>query len=174
MSELSELPVNQEAPEFTLLDMEGNPHNLHDYLGQIVVLNFWSAECPWSKRSDEEVLQYLHKWKAGVQYLPIASNANESQEIIRNEAAARQLPLMLHDTDQRVADLYQAITTPHIFVIDADGILRYKGAINDITFRQPEATVNYLYNAVEALLAGNSPDPLETPAYGCTIVRAAP
>jgi hypothetical protein len=72
-----------------------------------------------------------------------------------------------------VADLYQALTTPHVFVIDRDGILRYAGAVDDVSFRQRRPTRFYLDEAVEALLDGQLPAVAETPAYGCTIVREA-
>jgi len=168
------LQINQKAPDFTLPDMGGVTHSLNNYVGKIVILNFWSAECPWSQRSDEKIITYLPDWDRGVQYLPIASNANESRDLILSVANTRQLPLMLHDPEHQVADLYGAITTPHLFVIDTDGLLRYQGAFNDVTFRQPEPTMNYLHLAVDALRARSSPDPAETPAYGCTIVRAIP
>ena len=61
------LQIDQKAPDFTLLDMDGNPHSLRDYKGQVVILNFWSAECPWSRRSDEQIIQYLPNWDMGVQ-----------------------------------------------------------------------------------------------------------
>ncbi|MGW8224089.1 MAG: redoxin domain-containing protein [Anaerolineales bacterium] len=168
------LNTNQTAPDFSLPDLDGNPHTLHDYEGRIVILNFWSAECPWSQRSDGKIIEYLEDWGRKVQYLPIASNANEDLEVIRTQAASRQLPLVLHDPDHHVADLYGAITTPHLFVIDQAGILRYQGAFDDVKFRQPKPTLNYLQLAVEALCAGSRPDPAEAPAYGCTIVRALP
>jgi hypothetical protein len=73
-----------------------------------------------------------------------------------------------------VADQYVALTTPHFFVIDEQGILRYQGALDDVTFRKPTPTHNYLHDAVEAVVAGARPQPAETPAYGCAIVRFAP
>ena len=174
MDNLSLLHTGQKAPDFSLLDLDGNAHSLSDYQGQIVVLNFWSAECPWSQRSDERIIDFLPDWDPGVQYLPIASNANESHDLIQSVVDTRQLPLMLHDPDHEVADLYGGITTPHLYAIDAAGILRYQGAFNDVTFRQPEPTTNYLHLAVEALRSGTVPDPAETSAFGCTIVRALP
>ena len=174
MDQLSPLQINQEAPDFTLLDLEGKIYSLRDYQGQIVIMNFWSAECPWSQRSDAQIIDYLASWKTGVQYLPIASNANENRELIESVVKIRQLPLMLHDPEQQVADLYGASTTPHLFAIDAEGFLRYQGAFNDVTFRQPEPTIPYLYQAVEALRSDSSPETAETPPYGCTIVRALP
>jgi citrate synthase len=67
--------------------------------------------------------------------------------------------------------LYEAVTTPHTFVVDRDGILRYRGAVDDVTFRNREATRFFLEEVVEALLDGHLPTLTETPAYGCTIVR---
>jgi hypothetical protein len=76
----------------------------------------------------------------------------------------------LHDSQGLVAE-HGAQTTPHLFLIDPGGFLRYQGAFDDVTFRQRTPTQAYLYQAVEALLAGRLPDPAETPAYGCAIVR---
>ncbi len=113
-------------------------------------------------------------WGHAVQYLPIASNVNESQELIANVASTRDLTLLLHDVDHKVADLYGAITTPHMFVIDAQGILRYQGAFDDVTFRQRTPTQNYLHMAVEAIQGDKLPEPDRTSPYGCTVVRATP
>jgi peroxiredoxin len=167
------LENGHKTPDFTLTDLNNIPHSLADYMGQIVILNFWSAECPWSTRADEIILEYLQKWGEAVHYLPIAANMNESREFITNEAETRKLLLLLLDEDHQVADLYGGTTTPHIFVIDAEGILRYQGALDDVTFRQRTPTFNYLELAVEAILSGLQPDPARTDTYGCTIVRAS-
>lgn len=174
MENQSPVEVNQKAPGFILPDLDGNSHSLADYQGRIVILNFWSAECPWSQRADEKIIPHLDKWDSEVQYLPIASNANESLESILSQVKARQLPLMLHDSAHNVADLYGASTTPHLFVLDEHGILRYQGAVDDVTFRKQSPSLDYLSMAVDALRTGSSPNPAETPAYGCTIVRELP
>jgi len=70
-----------------------------------------------------------------------------------------------------VADLYQAQTTPHVYVIDREGILRYRGAVDDMTFRKRIPTRFFLDEAIESLLEGRSPSLTESPAYGCAIVR---
>jgi len=101
----------------------------------------------------------------------IASNANEPIDLLKQAASSRSLPVVLHDKDQTAADLYGALTTPHFFVVDRKGALRYQGALNDITFRQREPTMNYLRPAVEALFSGVHPNPSKTSPYGCTIVR---
>jgi hypothetical protein len=75
------------------------------------------------------------------------------------------------DSDHIVADLYEALITPHVFILDCEGILRYRGAVDDVTFRRREATRFFVQEAVDALLNGHLPELKETPAYGCTIVR---
>lgn len=164
---------NTAAPEFSLHDLNGNLHTLNDYQGRIVVINFWSAECPWSARTDREILEFLQGKSGSVVLLSIASNVNEKLEIILSEASDRGLPLILLDEENRVADLYGAITTPHIFVIDAQGRLQYQGAFDDVTFRKRTPSQRYMAEAVEALLRGETPDPVETLSYGCAIVRVS-
>lgn len=168
------IETGQPAPEFQLPDLRSNLHALEDARGRILVLNFWSAECPWAERADEELLAYLDEWGGEVLLWPIASNANEPEELLRETAGRRGLPLVLHDPDHRVADLYGAQTTPHLFVIDGEGILRYQGALNDLSFRKRIPEQFYLRDAVQAVLAGETPDPAQTPPYGCSLVRYNP
>jgi peroxiredoxin len=159
------------APDFSLYDLNGELHALKDYLGHIVVINFWSAECPWSARADEQINEILQDISNSVVLLSIASNVNEKLDKISSEASNRSLPLVLLDENNRVADLYGAITTPHIFVIDAKGVLQYQGALDDVTFRNRTPTQHYFSEAVKALLRGDTPNPVEIASYGCTIVR---
>jgi peroxiredoxin len=161
------------APEFLLRDLDGHPHALSHFHGRVVVLNFWSAECPWSLRADEALAGWRREWGSAVEWVSIASNANETVDELRVEAEKRELPLVLHDPEREVADLYGAETTPHFFVVDPDGVLRYTGALDDVTFRQPEPTRHFLKEAVDAVLAGEAPELASTPAYGCTIVYYA-
>jgi hypothetical protein len=104
----------------------------------------------------------------------IACNADEPLEEMRREAETRGLPIVLSDPLARVADLYRAEATPQFFLVDAEGLLRYRGALDDTTMRQLDPTVNYLDQAVRALLAGRRPQPAETHSYGCAIVRRTP
>jgi len=103
--------------------------------------------------------------------LSVAANRNESVQMFEEAAKTRRISRVLIDAEHRVADLYEAVTTPHAFVVDREGILRYRGAVDDVTFRQRKATRFFLEEAVEALLEGRLPELQETPAYGCTIVR---
>lgn len=165
------IQTGQPAPLFQLPDLNEKKHSLRDYRQRIVVLNFWSAECPWSERVDLELLPLLKEWGPKVALISIASNLNESRELIAAAAAARRLPLVLLDANAGLADAYGAQITPHFFVIDGVGMVRYQGAFDDVTFQQRTPTQNYLAPAVQALLAGNKPDPDQTPSFGCAIVR---
>jgi hypothetical protein len=120
---------------------------------------------------DGELVPALAGWGGAVALLPIASNDNESEDHLCQVSRARGLSPVLFDAGQKVADLYEAVTTPHFYVVDREGFLRYRGAFDDVTFRQRKPTQGYLIPAVEALLAGRLPEIAETPTFGCTIVR---
>jgi peroxiredoxin len=163
--------INQPAPNFELPDLNGKLHRLSEYRGRIVIVNFWSCECPHSERTDKAILSMFVQWQDDVSMLTIASNRNETPSALREAAESRRLPNVLQDANGSVANLFDAQTTPHVFVMDRDGILRYCGAVDDVTFRQRKPTRFFLDEAVECLLAGQLPTLTESPAYGCAIVR---
>jgi peroxiredoxin len=168
-----QLELNGPAPEFTLPDLDGRIHMLSDYRGRIVIVNFWSAECPHSDRFDADITTRLAHWGVDVALLSIASNANEPDGMLAAVARQRKIPVVLRDAGQMVAGRYGALTTPHAFLIDRQGILRYRGAVDDVSFRQREPTRFYLREAVEAVLADQLPEVPEVQPFGCTIVRYA-
>ena len=165
------MEINHPASDFELPDLNGNVHRLSDYRGRIVIVNFWSCECPHSERTDKAIISMFVQWQDDVTMLTIASNRNESVEALQEAAESRRLPTVLWDADCAAADLFDAQTTPHVFVIDREGILRYRGAVDDVSFRQRKPTRFFLDEAVESLLAGQLPTLTESPAYGCAIVR---
>lgn len=168
------VPNDQPAPLFTLPALDGSLYRLESTRGCVLILNFWSAECPWSERADRELGAFLAEWDDELKLWSIASNANEHDDLLVQVSRERGLPLVLRDAQQQVADQYGALTTPHFFLVDLQGLLRYQGALDDITFRQRAPTRFYLRQAVEVVLAGRKPDPALTPPYGCTIVRYQP
>ena len=163
--------LNEPAPDFELPDLDGKLHRLNDYRGKIVIVNFWSCECPHSERTDRSTMACLVQWGSEVEMLSIAANRSESISSVAEAANARCLPRVLIDAEHVVADLYEAVATPHVFVVDRDGSLRYRGAVDDVTFRNRQASRFFLEEAAEALLEGHLPTLTETPAYGCAIVR---
>ena len=163
--------MNQPVADFSLPDQSGQVHSLSDYHGKIVIVNFWSAECPWSERADKSLVTLCNRFPGQVVLLPIASNANESDEMVNEAIRQRGISLVLRDAGCGLADLWQALTTPHTFVIDQSGILRYRGAVDDVTFRNRTPAQFYIEEALKALMNDYLPDVQETPPYGCAIVR---
>ena len=162
--------INHPVPDFELPAIDGRLYRLSDSRGKIVIVNFWSCECPQSERTDKAILSALIQWR-DVVMLTIASNRNESAEAIEAIAKVRQLPAVLLDQNCRVADQLEAQTTPHVFVLDREGILRYRGAVDNLAFRKRLPPRFFLGEAVESLLEGKLPAMVESPAYGCSIVR---
>jgi peroxiredoxin len=165
------MQLNHPAPDFELPDLHRKLHKLSDYRGRVVIVNFWSAECPHSERTDRLMIDSLVRWGEKVLLLSVASNRSEPAQMLGEAAKARRLPIVLIDAKQVVADLYEAAATPHAFVIDGEGILRYRGAVDDTRFRQPKPARFYLEEVIEALLDGLKPPIEETLAFGCAIVR---
>lgn len=163
--------VGAPAPDFVLQDLNGRAFRLTDQRGRIMVLTFWSAECPHSERGDEILAGLRAEWGDSVRVWRVASNNNEDEESLKRTALRRGVGPVLRDAGQSIADRYGARTTPHLFVIDKGGVLRYAGAPDDISFRQRVATRDYLGDVVRDLLQGRSPEPASTAPYGCAIVR---
>ncbi len=166
------MQINRPTPNIALKRLEGGDYSLKKDSGKIVIINFWSAECPHAARVDLSLAPLLRQWGEKVQLLQIASNGNEPPEMLRTAAKERSAPgILLHDAEHLAADLYEATNTPHIFVLDTEGLLQYHGAYDDVAFRQRVATRNYVQEAVDALLAGSKPQVKSVPPFGCTIVR---
>ncbi|HEY5118243.1 MAG TPA: redoxin domain-containing protein [Anaerolineales bacterium] len=159
------------APAFSLPDLTGRINKLEAYRGQLVLLYFWSAVCPWSERADREIAKWPSSLASAAVILRLAMNADEGTDLVRGEAAKRFQGIVLLDSDRNVTDAYGAQLTPEFFLLDPGGRMRYHGALDDATFRRPAPTRPYLENALRALLAGGKPDPADTPLYGCAIVR---
>jgi hypothetical protein len=165
--------INQPAPDFSLPDLLGTQHRLSEGRGRIAVLNFWSAECPWVERVDLVLLPALASWGPAVALLTVAANAHESDALLAEASRERGLPFVLRGSPE-VLDAYAVEITPQFVVIDRDGIVRYTGAFDDVTFRKRLAERQYLPEAVAGLLAGRLPEPARTQPYGCAVVRRMP
>ena len=165
------MEINHPAPDFELPDIEGKVHHISDYLGKIVIINFWSCECPHSERTDKAIMAMSVQWRDAVVILSVAANRSENIEALKTAADTRRLPTILVDSQCFVADLYEAQTAPLVYVIDRAGILRYRGAVDDVTFRKKVPSRFFLDEVVESLFEGRLPAVTESPAHGCTIVR---
>jgi hypothetical protein len=170
------------APDFRGTDSTGVQHTLSQYRGKFVVLEWANQGCPYDGKhylsGNMESLQ--RQWTAkGVVWLSVISSAQGQQGYVTPAEENSYLKTMhaaptaaILDPAGTVARLYQAKTTPHIFVIDPTGKLVYQGAIDDKpTTDQADlkGARNYLNEALTAAMAGK-PVPTEvTRPYGCSV-----
>ncbi len=175
--------VGKPAPDFTLTDLTGKEHKLSDFKGKVVVLEWTNPGCPIvQKHYNSHNMQGTQTLAAadGVVWLSInsASYAGAQGNLENSAAAAWQKKMgatttgYLRDSNGKVGHLYGATATPHVFVIKADGVLAYKGAIDSIPSGDerdiPKAT-NYVKAALGAIKAGKPIEKPATQAYGCAI-----
>ncbi len=178
----AEAKVGEAAPDFTLTDVLGNEHSLSDYEGQFVVLEWINHGCPFVRKfydvGEMQRLQEKYTDK-GVVWLAICSSKPGSQGYYTPEDAARvseekeaKHTAYLYDAPGDVGRLYGAQVTPHMYVIDPDGILIYQGAIDSIRSANPEdieRAENYVVSALTEAKAGEEVSTPTTRPYGCTV-----
>jgi peroxiredoxin len=179
---VDEPQVGQPAPDFGTIDSQGRMRHLADYRGKVVVLEWTNADCPFTRKHYEsgnmQSLQSLAR-DHGVVWLSVISSAPGKQGYV-DGSAADQLSKTRHavptavllDPSGSVGRLYHAKTTPHMFVIDAQGELRYMGGIDSI----PTADASDIPKAEpylkEAMLAVVDNQPVAhsvTRPYGCSV-----
>ena len=166
--------LGQPAPDFELQDLGGNKIKLSANQGKAVMIHFWSAHCPFVMRYEERLNKIAMDYRdKGVTVFGIASNINETPDQIKQTTAERKLIYaLLLDPDHQVADNYGAITTPHVFMINKEGILVYEGSVDDQGWSEKNpVTKNYAREALDAVLAGRPVPNPETKTFGCTIKR---
>lgn len=174
--------VGAAAPEFSVTDIDGKTHRLADYKGKVVVLEWTNPECPFvGKHYGSGNLPALQRGASGdgVVWLAINSGRAGAQGDLDNAEAAAWLKShqaepagYVRDTDGRLGRLYGAKTTPHLFVIGADGTLVYSGAIDSIRSASVEdigRATNYVKVTLAALKAGRPVEKPATQPYGCGV-----
>ena len=168
--------IGQPAPDFELRGADGKTYKLADFKDKVVVLEWISKDCPWSVRACPNLIKTADRYaEQGVVWLAVDSSKNHTAEQNAKYSQKKKLPYpILMDADGTVGRLYQARTTPHMFIIDK-GTLAYAGAHdNQAPGKKPKGeTRNYVAEALDALLAGKAVPVAETQSYGCTVKYAA-
>ncbi len=170
------------APDFTAQDLDGKTVNLKALRGKYVVLEWHNKGCPFVvKHYGSGNLQALQaKWTGkGVAWLSIVSSGEGKQGFVTPEEARADVAdthsavtAMVLDKDARIAKLYSAKCTPHMFVIDPKGRLIYNGALDDHATADPAdipGSLNYVDQALAESLAGKRVSVPTTRPYGCGI-----
>jgi peroxiredoxin len=167
-------PARKVAPDFTLTDQKGNIVKLSDFKGNVVVLEWTNPDCPFVQRHYKAgTMAVLAKVYAarGVVWLAINSTYYMDRAKDADWAEKQQIAYpVLGDHDGKVGKAYGAKSSPHMFVIDAQGNIAYQGAIdNDASGEKKEGVVNYVAQALNAVLAGKPVAITETKSYGCSV-----
>jgi peroxiredoxin len=173
--------VGKPAPDFTAKDINGKIHKLSDYKGKIVVLEAYNLDCPFCanhfKTGAMQELQGEMTGK-GIVWLMVNSvnpknKSHRAPEKAKQEWTAQKMKATawLDDGSGEIGKLYGMKTTPHMFVINKDGVLVYQGAIDDqpIPEGDPRKAKNYVRTAVSALIEGKPVTVKQTKSYGCPV-----
>jgi peroxiredoxin len=168
--------IGSEAPAFELPDTEGASWSVPGSdAAPATVLVFTCNHCPYALAWQDRVAQVARDYaERGVRVLAINSNdadryPRDSYEAMQRRVAAEDWPMpYLHDAGQNVAHAYDAKTTPHVFVLDSAGRLRYNGA-PDADYDDPGQRAQWLRDALDAVLEGTEPARKETRPVGCSI-----
>ena len=170
------LPLGSLAPNFNLEGVDGKRNSLESFSkSTALVVVFTCNHCPYSQAYEDRMIAIQRDYAGkGVQLVAINSNDDKAypedgypEMVKRAKQKGFNFPY-LRDPDQKAAEAYVAVCTPHVFAFDKDRKLRYKGRIDDS--RDPShVKSNDLRNALDDMLAGRSVREAETRPFGCSI-----
>ena len=170
------------APDVPAVDADGRRRTLKDFLGKVVVLEWTSSECPYSRKHyDSGTMQRLQQAAVadGTIWLTVSSSAPGREGYFTPKTArawrarvGNHATAILLDGDGKLGRAYAARATPHMFIIDRAGRLAYMGGIDDRPFADPESLKGakpYVALALADLKAGRPVATPVTPPYGCSV-----
>ena len=167
--------IGEPAPDFVLEDWSGRRIGLTGHAGDIVVLEWINPDCPFVQRHYKEgtMARLAAKYAdRGVAWLAINSTHYMGRGGNQRWAEQYELPYpILEDRRGMVGRLYQAKTTPHVFIIDREGVLVYAGAIDNdpAGVKPPDERVNFVDRALTEMAAGQPVTIPESKPYGCSV-----
>lgn len=172
--------VGEQAPDFTLTDTDGKKHTLSEYTkqGKIVVLEWFNPGCPF-------VIKHHHSNKTMATLANEFSSKNVVWIAVNSGAAGKQghgletnkqhktdwgiaYPILMDESGD-VGRTYEAKTTPHMYIIDKNGVLQYAGAIDNNRSATTLGDVNYVRQALNQIIAGETVTESVTQPYGCSV-----
>lgn len=167
------LQIGDHAPHFQLPDTEGSSHDLGEH-GTPTVVIFTCNHCPYALAWHDRLLAVGRDYADGARFFAVNPNdadryPNDSLEKMRGRVAREEWSMpYLRDEAQEVARAYGAKTTPDVFVLDAGGHLRYRGA-PDADHGDPSLAAAWLREALDAVLEGRDPERAQTEPVGCSV-----
>lgn len=171
-----ELAVGAKAPEFSLVNaVDGETVSLKANDGKLKVVVFTCNQCPYAKAFETRIMDLAKRFgPKGVTFYAVNPNddAKYAEETLQNmkvRAEEKGYPFpYLKDGDSKIARAYGARVTPHVFVVDGTGVVRYRGYVDD-SAKPEERKTTGLSDALGSLLDGREVATTETRAFGCTI-----
>jgi thiol-disulfide isomerase/thioredoxin len=171
-----ELAVGAKAPAFALTNaVDGKVVRFEPGDGKLSVVVFTCNQCPYAKAFEPRLIALGNAYgKQGVAFYAVDSNDDaaypiETLQEMKSRAASHSYPFpYLKDGDSRIARAYGARVTPHVFVIDGTGVVRYRGYVDD-SAKADERQHTALNDALDALMSGREVKVAATKAFGCTI-----
>ncbi len=165
------------APDVELQSFDGRSYQLSDLEGRVVVLEWFNMECPFSKyhhATKSTMADLANKYKdKEVVWLAVNSTSHTNPQANLDFAKEHEVPYpIVDDRSGRIGRAFGARTTPHMYVIDKEGVIVYQGAIDNAPMGKVEAntaTINYVDQAVSQLLTGQEVTTPATPPYGCSV-----
>ena len=174
--------VGKPAPEFSAKDAKGVAVSLAELKGKVVVLEWINHGCPFvAKHYGSKNMQKLQETYTakGVVWISINSGSKASGSFTDNEAFLKlssekgsKASHLIADESGTIGKAYGAKTTPHMFVINKDGVLVYNGAIDSKKTTEPAdiaTSENYVAKALDAVLDGKAVETAKTEPYGCSV-----
>ncbi len=174
--------VGKPAPEFSAMDSNGKSIKSSDFRGKTVVLEWTNDGCPYVKKHyTSNNMQTLQKEAAakGIVWLTIISSAPGAQGYVTGEEANKLTATrgaspaaIILDPEGKLGHLYDARTTPHMFIVNGEGTLVYMGGIDDKATTEVadiQTATNYVRAALDNLAAGAPIENAVTRPYGCSV-----
>jgi len=174
---MAKVRIGDAALAFELPGVDGRIYSLAEISAgkKATVVVFTCNHCPYVLGWMDRLLSAARDYAGqGVAFVGINANDPNKYPVdnfqgMQKFAQEYDLPYpYLHDETQEVATAYRAERTPEVFLFDGDLKLYYHGAPDD-NYDETQATVPYLRDALDAVLAGQEPPLAETVPVGCTI-----
>src|SRR5436190_5948328 len=176
MARAAATKVGEQAPPLDLPDPYGDRHSLPPAGAAPATVVFWTCNhCPYALAWHDRMVAVARDYgPRGVGFLAVNSNDAEryprdSLDAMRERVEAEDWPFpYLHDESQQAARDWAAQVTPHVYVLDRESRIRYEGA-PDADHMDPSHDASWLRAALDAVLAGEDPEPASTDPVGCSI-----
>jgi len=180
------LEIGATAPDFSLPGIDGKTYSLADFKSDILVVIFTCNHCPTAQTYEDRIINLVDEYrKKGVDFIAISPNDPQSVRLdelgytdlgddledmkLRAEYKKFSFPYLYDGETQETSKKYGPVATPHVFIFDQERKLIYAGRVDDSEEGITPDTKHDTKDAIEAMLAGKTPETQKTKTFGCSI-----